>query len=531
VSIEVKRARIGRAICSVALVVLAVIMSACGSGTTGTSSGGAQGDEGTPQRGGTLRFARYTDPVTLDPNTGNTDNPSIQTQIQIFDQLIELRPDSEKPQPGLAKSWSQSEDGLSWTFHLRDARFSNGRPVTSADVKFSLERVLDPKVGGWVASTFGTFIEGVSAPDRHTAVIHVKRPSLALPYWLTFNVPSIVSKVDFERMGAKKYATNPIGSGPFKVQSWQRGQQLTLVRNPYYWRKGLPYLDKVVVSTVPNENTRILQIQSGQVDLADDLPFSQMEALSSRPDLTLLARPIGTFFGVSFNLKQKPFDEVEVRQALNYALPKDQINDVVFQGRGQIANSVMPRMIYWSEAVKPYPYDIAKAREVLATSSVPNGFTLSMEIVGADEASKQAAQIIQQAWERIGVHVRVVQTDAGTAYGHVFQGDVSLLPPSVWSSDIPSQDEFAVNIASPVGEESFGFYDRTARRLVTTISSTKSERLRVRLYPQLQQALLDNPLFAPIVFIPVRAAFRKNVHGFDYTQTNWWALDSVWLSR
>jgi peptide/nickel transport system substrate-binding protein len=519
-------------VCGLALALGAVAMSACGGSTTGSGGTGTSA-QGTAQHGGTLRFARLAEPVTLDPNTGNTDNPSLQTQVQIYDQLLELRPGSDKPQAGLAKSWSQSADGLSWTFHLRDARFSNGRPVTAADVVFSLERCLDPKVDANFAATFATFMTSVTAPDAHTVVIHLKHPSLALPYWLTFNVPSIVSKTDFQRLGARRYATQPIGSGAFELQSWQRGQQLTFVRNPYYWRKGLPYLDKIVISTVPSENTRVLQVESGQADLADDLPFSQINALASRPDLTLLARTIGTPFEVLLNLKKAPIGEVAVRQALNLALPKAEINQAVFQGRGQIANSIMPRVTYWSGAVQPYPYDIAKAKALLARSSVPNGFTVPMEIVGVDEASKQTAQIIQQAWARIGVRVRVVQTDAATAVNHVFQGDyvTSLLPPSTWSSDIPSEDEFAVNLTSDLGEQMAGYHDPALTRLVDRISSTKSEQFRVRTYPQVQRALLENPPFAPIVFVPVRAAMRKNVHGFDYTMTNWWALDSVWLSH
>jgi peptide/nickel transport system substrate-binding protein len=529
------RGHLSRAIGGLALALIALVAVGCG-GTSGSGSpptGAGSASAGPPQRGGALTFARAAEPTVLDPNSGNTDNPTIQTDIQLYDQLLELRPGSSAPRPGLAESWSQSKDGLSWTFHLRHARFSNGRPVTSADVVFSLERCLDPKVDGNFASTFATFMKSITAPDAHTVVIHLVHPDLGLPYWLTFNVPSIVSKVDMLRMGAQRYATNPIGSGPFKLASWRHGQELTLVRNPYYWRKGLPYLDKVVMATVASDNTRVLQVQSGQADLADDLPFSQIPALSANPSLTLVTQPLGIIDAVAVNLKKHPLDEVAVRQALSYAMPKAAINHVVFKDRGQIANSVEPRVVYWSGAVKPYPYDVAKAKALLAKSSVPHGFTIPLEIVGADEPSKQTAQILQQAWGQIGVHVQVVQTDAATAINHVFQGDyeTSLLPPSTWSEDIPSEDEFATNLATSFGEQVFGYHDANFTRLVERASSSRSEKQRSALFAQAQQVLLDDPPMIPIVFTPARAAFRKHVHGFAYTPTNWWTLDSVWLGR
>ncbi|HET8815027.1 MAG TPA: ABC transporter substrate-binding protein [Solirubrobacterales bacterium] len=480
-------------------------------------------------------FARPAEPTTLDPNTGQTENFTIQSQIQIFDQLLELRPGSDEVQPGLAKSWEQSKDGLSWTFHLRDAKFSNGRPVTAEDVAFSLERVLDPEIDANFAEVFGTFMKSVSAPDPHTAVIHLKHPTLGLPYWLVFNVPSIVSKVDFERMGADRYAVEPIGSGPFKVESWQKGRQLTLVRNPHYWRKGLPYLDKVELTTVPDGNTRILQVTTGEVDIADDLPYSQFDALESNPDVTLLAESVvGTVFQIALNINEDPIDEAKVRQALNYALPKEEINDAVFQGRGEIANSVMPRVGYWSEDVEPYPYDLDKAKELLEESSVPDGFTVPMEIVGSDEASKQTAQIIQQAWAKIGVDLEIVQTDAGTSIGHIFENDytLALSLPSTWSSDIPSEDEFAVAVTSELGETVFGFKDEGIKSLVEEVTQTTDESVRVKRFPEVQRRLLrDNPPFAPIVFIPTSAAYGNDVHGFEYAETGWWSLDSVWIGE
>jgi peptide/nickel transport system substrate-binding protein len=520
--------------CGLALLLAAVLASACGGGKSGsTGSAGSPGSAGAPQRGGTLTYARTGEPSTLDPNNGLADIYGIQVQMQIFSRLVEVRPGSNKVVPGLARSWSESKDGLSWTFHLRDAKFSNGRPVTSADVVFSLERVLDPKVDTVFAVPYNEFMKSVQASDSQTVVIHLKHPYSGLPLWLSAFVPGIVSKVDMKRMGVKGYAARPIGSGPFTLQSWRRGSQLILVRNPYYWRKGLPYLDKVVINTVANDNTRVLQIQSGQVDLADDLPFSQISKLEADRNLTFIARAIGPVAGVFLNLNKRPLGELEVRQALNYATPKAQINEVVFKGRGEIANSIAPKVGYWSKDVKPYPYDVAKAKELLAKSSVPNGFNVKLEIVGTDEPSAQTAQILQKAWGDIGVRVKIVQSDIGTAFTHILGSnfETNLMPPSAWGEDIPSEEEHFINIAGAWGRQVFGYDSAKVRRLTRQATTTNDEKLRNEVLPQIQQAMMDDPCFVPIVFAPVRAAFRKNVHGFDYTQTNWAPLESVWLNN
>jgi peptide/nickel transport system substrate-binding protein len=526
-----------------ALLVTAIFVSACGggSGSSRASAAIGTGDNGacsssasgsSPQRGGTLTFARFQDPTTLVPNNGITDNPTIQTELQIYDQLLELQPCQNKPGPGLAETWSTSKDGLTWTFHLRHARFSNGRPVTSADVVFSLDRVLNPKIDPGFGDTFNLFTKSVTASGPYTVVFQLKHPYAGLPYWLVFNIPSIVSKVDFERMGAKAYASHPIGSGPFMLQSWQRGSELTLVRNPYYWRKGLPYLNKVIFKIIPSDNTRVLEVQSGQVDMADDLPFTQLAPLKSNPNLSVLTGP-GPVFQVFFDEAKRPLNELAVRQALNYATPAAQINQVVFKGFGQLANSITPRLTNWSPAVKRYPYDIAKAKAALAKSTVPHGFPIQLEIVGTDEPSVLTGQIMQQAWAKVGVHLQIHETDQATAFNDVTSGNYQaiLMPPSVWSSDIPAEDEFLLNLATSIGQTWLGYRNPQLQALVKRLTDEDSQTLRTQLIHQGQAILINDAVAVPTVYSPVRVAFQKNVHGFAYTPTNSFALDSVWLAH
>ncbi len=262
------RGRAVKAMFLAALFAVGVVLAACGSSSDGTdSSSAATGD---PVTGGTLTFARSLDAEAgLDPiNAPN--NGSIFTIQQIFDQLVEVQGD--KIVPGLAESWEHSPDGLEWTFHLRDAQFSNGDPVTPEDVKFSIERFADPKVNVNYA-TLGAAIDSVDVVDDKTVKINLNSVDGAFLDNLAMFAAAIVPQKVVEQEGDKDFAENPVGSGPFMVTEFKRGQETVLERNPHYWREGEPYLDGVTFEYVPDANTRTLKLRSGEVDVADALPL------------------------------------------------------------------------------------------------------------------------------------------------------------------------------------------------------------------------------------------------------------------
>src|SRR4051794_31268236 len=239
---------------------------------------GAADAAGKPKKGGTLVFARNFEPVSLSP-FGAADNGTIWTIMMIYDQLVEYQPGSLDPQPGLAKSWEISNAGRTYTFHLRDARFSNGQPVTAEDVRFSLVNFMNPKVNV-LLPFLATSIASVSAPNPRTVVMHLKRPDGALLANLSVFPASIVPKSVVTKSGYKGLTQNPVGSGPFVLKEWMRGQRLNMTANPHHWRKGKPYLDGVEFQFITNDNTRILKLRSGEVDVVESIPFSQIKALN-----------------------------------------------------------------------------------------------------------------------------------------------------------------------------------------------------------------------------------------------------------
>jgi len=521
-----------RAFALTALLALGVALAACGSSdSTGSDSSTAAGD---PVTGGTLTFARSLDAEAgLNPiNAPN--NGSIFTIQQIFDQLVEVQ--GSELVPGLAKSWTNTPDGLEWTFNLRDAQFSNGDPVTPEDVKFSIDRFADPKINVNYA-TLGSSIEKVDVVDDHTVKITLNSTDGAFLDNIAMFAAAIVPEKIVKKEGDKAFGEAPIGSGPFMVTEYKRGQQTVLERNPHYWREGEPYLDSVVFKYVPDANTRTLQLRSGEADVADSIPYNQVQSLESTDGINVEVADSLKWDSIFLNTKEAPLDEVEVRQALNYATPKDQILKTVLFGNGTIANSQIPQTEFWDESIDPYPYDIAKAQELMSQSSVPNGFDLELQIPSGNSVEKQTAEIIQSEWGKIGVNVTIVPKDFGTMFSDWLEGkggEAATFPDDALSSDTLSDDEIAALMYDPAsGLNSLGtFYDnKKIIQLLDDAKGTINKDDRASDFSEVQQMGLDDPPAVPLYFTKSIAGYQDDVQNFQTYPIGWWNLREVWLSK
>jgi len=513
------------------LVAMALGVAACGGSE---SSSGSEESSGPAQKGGTLTIATPLEPVTMDPNVGEADAGSQHVQTLVFDRLLEVDPDSSELRPGLATSWELDRKANTATFHLRDAKFSDGSPVTSADVKFSFERAQDPEVDPAFGETLAALIQSISTPDPRTVVLHFSEPRPAVFPYLTMVTLSIVSQEAFEKLGPEKLATLPTGagSGPFQVVKWVKGQFVELARNPHYWQQGRPYLDGVKTVTVPDDNTRILDVKSGQVDVADEIPYSQLASVEGTSGVKLQTQPLFAVDTV-FLKAEGPLKPQAVRQALNFATPKEAIRDVAFGGEGGIANSMIPPMQYWDPDIEPYPLDVEEAKKLLAQAGYPDGFDLELLTQGGDETSRQVASILQEAWGKAGVDVSIRSLDPGslltkwTTPGA--EWEAILFAPTAVSSDIPSEDEFAINFTTPYFEEIFALHDPKLQSLIGEIEGTWDEGVREELFSEFQQEQLSNPVGVPIVVASARTALQDGVQDFHYVSLNRWNLTDTWI--
>jgi len=519
----------------VGLLVGAMFAAGCGGGNGSSGSPSASAAKSAvkivAQRGGHITMARAEQPSTLDPGLGQSDAGTIQSQIQIYDQLTEILPGHQDISPGLATSWQISPDGKTYTFELRAAKFSDGSPVTSQDVVFTFGRLLDPKVDSGFAPFFGGFIRSVHAQGPSTVVFTLKKRTPAFLAFLSFNVPSIVPKAYFQRVGAAGFAKHPIGSGAFKVVSFKPGQSLVLERNPYYWRAGMPYLDRVTLNFLPDDNARVLAYRSGSAQIADDIPFTQLASVRTQPSTTLLVKQISAVDFVVMNEKSKPqLRDKNVRLALNYAVPRDAIAKTVFGGVAPVANSMIPAIKYWDKSVPPFPYDLAKARRLMAQSATPHGFPLTYTYVAGDSAARAVGTILQDAWGKLGVTVSLHPVDFATLYANLFSGSFDLwaAQPTAASSDVPIDDELAISFLGPTYHTFFSYYNNPALAAkIADATTNPSEARRRVLFGQIQRMAMADPPFIPLVFTPGRAAVSSEVHGFDYVTTNWFRLDQV----
>jgi peptide/nickel transport system substrate-binding protein len=535
---------LGRSILCLALLTLSgTAVAACGgsgsggnaaAGHTQTGSwGGVINPGGKPVHGGTLTVDQYAAPIGVSSlhDLFSPDTPTLQVVAQIEDELVEFRPGQLDPSPGLAKSWTVSPDGLTYTFHLRQAKFSNGMSFTSTDVKYTLDLARSPK-SFFHDSLYGV-IKNVATPDPSTAVVTLSKPTPGFIYSLGNLAAGIVPSKLVKSEGINKYNNHPIGTGPFVLKRWVKNQEIDLVRNPLYWRSGLPYLNAVKLRVTPNDNTRVLDVQSGTVDVADVIPFSQVKTVNSGQAAKVLVAPGGDMYVIWITSTRKPLSELPVRQALNYATPVKSIANVVFGGVAPTMNTVYPKVKFWSSKSPAYTYDLAKAKSLLAKSSVPNGFSATIDVTSTDQASNQVAQIVQQAWAKIGVKLRIQRLDGGTLSTNWSKGDseLTLFTPGSFSTDVPVDDEFTTLLFnSPETNNLYTFLkDPAAAKLTAKATSELSTADRARDFAQLQAMTMQDPPVVPLVYTPNRAAVRNDVHNFNYILAgSYWWLDTVW---
>jgi peptide/nickel transport system substrate-binding protein len=514
---------------------VAALTAACGGGggssPQGSSSGGGSGGNGgAPQRGGTLVIDRTHDSQSMDATTV-PDNESIFVFEQIFDTLYTVAPDGKKVVPDLATSYSLSKDKKTYTFHLRKGvKFSTGKPMTSADVKFSIDQARAAKNGwGYIDGA----IKDVQAPDPSTVVVHTKYPWAPLLADISMFNNGVVPK-DYAGKTKAQFYQAPVGTGPFKWGSWTKGQNLTLVRNPNYWKKGKPYLDKVVWSAVGDDNTRALQLQGGQAQIDEYPPFSSVDQLKAASGVKVTLFPSTQTDYIMFNEQHKPFNDVHVRRAISYAINRKALVRTVLFGNGKPANSLMPPQVpYYDPNAPGAQYNMAKAKQEMAKSSVPHGFTTTF-LSGSGAATDDAiAQELQQSLKPLGIKVNIVKYDTSTVRQRQQTGKYDMTH-SAWTMDIADPDELVSFAVDPNGgaNEFFTWYHNPAViKLSRQAEKTFDKSKRAQLYSQIQKMTANDAFMAFLYYSPYAYAYSDKVHGFQVYPTGNYHMENVWLSK
>src|SRR3954447_7062232 len=346
----------------------AVAIAGCGgssnsNASSSKSSGGSPATkEGTPQRGGSLTIARIEDSQSFD-KTSVFQNESIWLAEQIMESLYTVGQDGKTLKPWLATGYKKSADGKTYTFTLRDGvKFSDGKPMTSADVKFSIDDARKQTKGwGYIDAP----IKSVSAPDPQTVVFHLKYKWAPFLADIALFSNGIIPK-DFDGKKRAEFYKQPVGTGPFMWDTRVVGKTVTFKRNPNYWQEGKPYLDKVTWSYVTDDNTRELQLRGNQVQVDEFPPFNAISKLQNTSGVTMSLFPSTRTDYLVMNHNYKPLADRHVRRAIAYAIDRSAIVKSVLFGNGVPANSFMPPQVpFYDKNTPGIQYNIDKAKSEL----------------------------------------------------------------------------------------------------------------------------------------------------------------------
>jgi len=489
------------------------------------------------QSSSVLRMARNAEPGIFIPWLID-DNTALFTMGNVYDGLLRVTKDGASVEPALAESWDTSADGLTWTFHLRPGvKFSDGTPLTSNDVKVSLDLARGGSRTVWKDNYKA--IKEIQTPDPATVNVILSEPHAPLlselamfPAWIMqADMATATDQAGYD--DSQAWASK--GTGAYYTESWKKGDPVILKRNPYYW-KNTPSIDEVDIEYIPDDNTRILKVEGGEDDIADFVPFSQIDSLNTLPGVHAQDFPIQQTTFAILNVTKPPLNDINVRQALNYATDKDAIIKSVFFGQAQVMNAPIPLGTYVDKESPGYPYDLAKAQALMAQSSVPNGFNLPLIVPNNNQDRINTAIILKDEWAKIGVSVDIQQLEA-TAWRAAFHGEGNFMATlSAWTNDMNDPTEI-VNYEMRGGPDSGSFAywtrynnpDLNAR--ITAADLEQDPVAREADYRDIQRTYLND---APLVFMAnlgATAVWTDRVHGFLIDGLSYYRFEDVTLSQ
>ncbi|MBC8130290.1 MAG: ABC transporter substrate-binding protein [Rhizobiaceae bacterium] len=460
---------------------------------------------------GILTIGRREDSTTFDPiaSAQNVDN---WVYSNVFDVLVRVDKTGTKLEPGLAESWTISDDKLTYTFKLRDAKFSDGEPVTAEDAAFSILRIRDDPTSLWSSSY--SVVDTATASDPKTLIVKLKEP--AVPFLASLALPniSILPKKVVEEKGAD-FASAPIGSGAFSVKEWIRGDRVILEKNSNYWDASNVSLDGVEWISVPDDNTRMLNVQAGELDAAIFVPFSRVEQLKTDANLKVSLDTSTREDALLINHEKGKLGDKAVRQALDMAIDKQAIVDAVTFGIGEIANSYIPKgALYYDADNLRRPYEPEKAKEMLAAAGASD-LTLDYNVKAGDEVDEQIAVLMQQQLAAAGVTVNINKVDAASQWDMFVAGDFDVAV-GYWTNDVLDPDQKTTFVLGHDTNLNYmtRYKNDSVKELVAKARIEADPAKREAMYVELQKTAKDDVNWVDLYYSPYINVTRANIDGF-----------------
>jgi peptide/nickel transport system substrate-binding protein len=450
---------------------------------------------------------------------------TLRVTYQMFETLVTTPDDSTDVVPGLAESWQVSPDGLAWTFTLRPGvRFHDGTLLDAQAVKFTFDRVIDPghphaKSGKWsFVVGYLSSVKSVEAVDPRTVRLNLKYPTASLLALLALPNCAIVTPSAFTK-GPDQFNQQPVGSGRYRLESWDRGSRLVLRRHEDYWGvKGKP--QRLVYRPIPEANARVAELLTGSLDLILPIPPDFVERLERTSDVTVHKKTGLTTWYVGFNVDKKPFTDKRVRQALNHAVNKEAITRDILKGTGIPAvGPLLPGTWGFESNVRRYSHDPATARLLLAQAGYPDGFAVDFwvpESGSGMQAPVDMATVIQANLAAVGVKAALKTFEWGSYLGKV-RSDAPAMFALSWflKSEDPDLSMYPLFYSknSPLPNRS-NYHNPEVDQLLVQARQVSDRPQRAELYRRAQRLIVED---APWIFVDHEVqviATRNNVKGF-----------------
>ncbi len=479
-----------------------------------------------PKSGGALRVGQVGDIVTLDPQFyafGTTENTFL-----LYDRLTayDLQ---RKPQPQLAESWDLSSDARQIKLNLRKGvQFHSGREFSSDDVKNTLTRIRDPKVGIGQFAQQGQWFSQIETPDKYTAILSSDTPRPAI--FDLFEYLNIGDQATLEGPDARTKAN---GTGPFKLQEWAQGDHVSFAKNQNYWQTGRPYLSTMQTSVLRDSQSMVTQLEAGALDVIRLPPRQDFVRLRANAQFQAISHPVtdSVAFGLGLNVQHPPLDNKLVRQALNYALDRKRFVDALLLGLGTTQD------LPWNEAsamyeaskMQLYTFDLDKARALLDQAGVSSA-TINISPSPATPEGVTFCQIYQQDLSKIGITLNIINLETAAWTAQVNSRGYEGLY-SATSSNLHLSPGWLFNTSRPLNpnDNNEGFKSDTFTNLVQQVNTEVDPARLKQLYAQLNDVILDESFVMYMSPYLLLMLARAGVHDVVPNLHGGWAYTDAWL--
>lgn len=478
--------------------------------------------------GGVYHRPLEQEPLTLDPALV-TDRYAVAIVQQVFDGLVQFDADLNVI-PSLAKTWSASPDGLVWTFQLRQGvKFHHGREVTAEDFVYSLTRLVDPKTAAPRARLFehiqgakqlitgeSSRLEGLRAVDRYTLEITLSQPYTPFITMLGIAQPKVVPREEVERLGPE-FGRHPVGTGPFRFVNWIAGQEITLAAYENYF-EGRPFLGRLQYRILGNAQNILTEFEHGRLE-ETELPAQDRQRLIDHPRFQFFRKPFLATLFLWINTHEGPLSHPKVRQAINYAIDREMINNTIRKKSVVQAHGILPLgMPGHNPDLQGYPYDVLRARQLLAEAGYPAGKGFPPLEIWTSTAARTALlehEEIKRNLEHLGLAVELKTADSWKHFQTTIVGKrPGALYRYAWFADFPDPDNFLSVLFHSQSPNNYANYKNPeVDQLLEQAQRESNDVKRIQIYRRAEALIVADAPTVNLVYYTLERLFQPYVRG------------------